>query len=91
MRLGIPYYEEKFPPSEYDNVVNSQNKDTVDAINALAEKMNTTYNNQENFDEEAFLDDLNTMFRLVYGSKAPHHSIEYIREQQEQWEYVLNS
>lgn len=40
LHRAIPKYEEYFDPQEYDNVINDQNRATVEEINSLVEKLN---------------------------------------------------
>jgi len=60
-------YEDVY--ADYDNVVNEKNKEAIQKLDELAEKLNNILLNLDNINEEEFLETCNEMYFLIYGEE----------------------
>lgn len=53
---SIQKYEERFPSSQYKNVITSQNQEKIVQINTMVDSLNTDLNDLDNLDAAAFIE-----------------------------------
>jgi hypothetical protein len=70
--FDIKKYTELFPPSEYENVINDKNRESVQRLDELSVKLKGILSklkslDDNNFEETAFIKTINEMYSLIYG------------------------
>jgi len=65
----IKKYQEVYPVNSFCNVITEKNKDAVNRLNQLAEKMNQ-FAKDEIFNDAEFVSIYNEILKLIYGSKS---------------------
>ncbi len=63
----IKKYQERYPVNLFKNVITEKNKDAVNRLNQLADKINQ-FAKDEVFNDAEFVSIYNEMTKLIYGS-----------------------
>ena len=66
-KYPIKKYEERFPSTEFFNVVNDKNRARVQRLDEIAQMVNTGFIDPTNFTEAEFKSTINEVLKLIRG------------------------
>ena len=69
IKNGVRKYQDRYPESEYNNVITEKNKLAVERLNELADRMNQ-FAKDEDFNLSEFASTYNEMTFLIFGSET---------------------
>ncbi len=70
-RYPVKKYRERFPLTEFEDVVNNKNREAVSRLDEIAEEANTRFIDPSEFTEDDFKRKINEVYTLVYGENRP--------------------